>query len=126
MQKIKRFARFWDLYYNSGNFSSIMEMVWRDGDVYRGFFDFSEWIYKETQSTWKISLDRLSELLFDYLTKERCFQKDIVAQAIFEDVYSNGLRKIPKFLREFGYTQERGEKSRLDGFIKRQSLRGED
>ena len=38
MQKMKRFARFWDMVYNSGNFKKSVTYLWQDGKVYDGFF----------------------------------------------------------------------------------------
>ncbi len=100
IQKMKRFSRFWDLTYNSGNFNRTIRMLWSDdGDVYKNFYNFSEWIYTQTLSTWKISLDRLSELLFNYLTKEKNFDTTLVAQNLIKDL-SKGRRKVPYFLRD--------------------------
>ncbi|OYZ66186.1 MAG: B12-binding domain-containing radical SAM protein, partial [Sulfuricurvum sp. 24-42-5] len=56
IQKMKRFARFWDLYYNSGNFDKSVRLLWKEAKVFDGFYAFSEWIFTQTLSTWKISL----------------------------------------------------------------------
>lgn len=101
MQKIKRFARFWDLTYNSGNFKESIKMIWEDSNVYESFFKFSEWIYSQTESTWQISLNRLSELLFNYLVSECKKEENFVAQSITNDIMKVSGRKLPPFLRKY-------------------------
>lgn len=99
MQKMKRFARFWDLVYNSGNFFHTTDYLFKP-DVYEGFFAFSEWIYTQSESTWQISLMRLSEYIFTYLTEVKGFAKKEIAESILEDIIKVEGRKIPGFLRE--------------------------
>ncbi len=98
IQKMKRFARFWDLTYNSGNFQKTVLSIFED-DIFKGFYEFSEWIYKKSDSTWQISLNRLSEYIFTYLTEYKNFDKKEVADTILEDILKVNGRKIPKFLQ---------------------------
>ncbi len=100
IQKMKRFSRFWDLTYNSGNFKNTVPLIWQEGSVFEGFYHFSEWIYAQTASTWQISLTRLSELLFSYLVEECHHDRVVVADAIVSDIAGIRGRKIPPFLRE--------------------------
>lgn len=100
MQKMKRFARFWDLVYNSGNFKRTVTFLWKEGRVYEGFYAFSEWIYAQTESTWQISLERLSELLFGYLCGEIGQNEDEIKAMMIEDIMNVRGRKLPAFLRE--------------------------
>jgi hypothetical protein len=97
MQDMKRFARFWDIVYNSGNFQKSTKLLFVDGKVFENFYDFSKWLYGMSESTYKISLDRMAEFLYDYLTKKN--DKDLVANTILEDVMSIGGRKIPPFFK---------------------------
>lgn len=99
MQEMKRFARFWDLVYNSGNFRKCVGYLWRDGKVYDGFLAFSNWLYKQTESTWQISLDRLAKLLYEYLVTEQNIDKIELKDLLIEDLGVVRGRKIPKFLR---------------------------
>lgn len=104
MQKLKRMARFWEITYNSGNFSESINMLWEDGDVFKGFYNFSEWIYSQTLSTYQISLNRLAELLFMYIIKIKPkteSQKTEIANLMIADILKPKLRKIPGFLREY-------------------------
>ena len=101
LQKLKRFARFWDLVYNSGNFHQTKEYIWADTTVYDGFYEFSEWVYSQTDSTWQISLMRLSELVFNYLTNYKHHDKTLIADTILKDIIKVEGRKVPGFLREY-------------------------
>ena len=98
MQKMKRFARFWDLVYNSGNFKRTVDFLWKDGLVFEGFFAFSEWIYEQTESTWQISLDRLAKLLYTYLLDALHVDEKLLKEVLTEDIMSVEGRKLPKFL----------------------------
>lgn len=122
IQKMKRFARFWDIAYNSGNFKQTIPLLFAD-DVFKNFYDFSNWIYEQTESTWKISLDRFSELLFSYLCEEKLLDKTKVAQSIIEDVMEVKGRNVPKFLKVLGFdTHKKGSQVEL-GMNKRQAKR---
>jgi len=100
MQKMKRFARFWDMVYNSGNFKKSATLLWKEGCVFDGFFAFSEWLYEQTESTWQISLDRLAELIFRYLCEVMHHNEDVIKALLSEDIMSVRGRKMPSFLRE--------------------------
>jgi hypothetical protein len=99
MQKMKRFARFWDMVYNSGNFKQSVVFLFADGKVYEGFFAFSQWIYQQTESTWQISLDRLAYLLYRYLDEVLHVNKELVKETLINDIMRVEGRKLPKFLR---------------------------
>ncbi len=100
MQKMKRFARFWDMVYNSGNFKKSAALLWKEGKVYDGFYAFSQWLYTQTESTWQISLDRLAQLIFRYLCEVMNHQEDEIKALLIEDIMTVRGRKMPSFLRE--------------------------
>lgn len=100
MQKMKRLARFWDLYYNSGNFVKSIRLTWDGDNVYLGFYEFSLWVYKNTLSTWQISLNRLAELLFEYLTEVKKYEVQRIADLLAQDILGFAGRRPPAFLRE--------------------------
>ena len=96
IQKMKRFARFWDLYYNSGNFDKSVKLLWKEEKVFEGFYAFSEWIFTQTLSTWKISLDRQISLMYDYLLSSTPLE--VIQEALIEDINTTPGRRIPFFL----------------------------
>lgn len=100
MQRLKRFARFWDLVVNSGNFPRSAPLLWRDESPFRGFLRWSDWLFDRLKATWNIGLDRLSEALLNYLTDELGSSPAEVGMLIAED-YSQGgrRRRVPPFLQ---------------------------
>lgn len=123
MQEMKRFARFWDIVYNSGNFQKTTALLFEDGKVFENFYDLSKWLYRRSESTYKISLDRMAEFLFEYMSAK--FDKEKIANIILEDVMKVGGRKIPPFLKKIipeNYDFAQKEVSKAN---KRQVLRQE-
>ncbi|MDX1295334.1 MAG: DUF4080 domain-containing protein [Sulfurimonadaceae bacterium] len=119
IQQMKRFARFWDMTYNSGNFNRSIRLLWSEGNVFETFLAFSDWIYGKTASTYKISLDRIAALLFEYLTDVVKADADTVGKAMYEDLTKVGGRKIPQFLRPYENAISK-ERMELSGLTKRQ------
>ena len=66
MQRLVRFARYWDLVANSGRFAhTIVQML---GEApFDNFMAFSDWIYRRTDATHRIALDRLAALVAQWL-----------------------------------------------------------
>ncbi|MFA6192609.1 MAG: DUF4080 domain-containing protein [Sulfurimonas sp.] len=120
IQIMKRFARFWDLTYNSGNFKKSVKLIWQDESVYENFYAFGMWIYKQTDSTWQISLQRLGELLFIYLTQIKKISPDIVAKEMLEDMMKVKGRAIPSYLKAHAKDFSSDAKEGTAGFNKRQ------
>lgn len=107
IQKMKRFARFWDIFYNSGSFDHTVKLLWTvpvipgsigNPAVFEGFYAFSEWIYTQTLSTWKISLDRQISLLHDYLVLTH--DSEQVQKSLMDDLSKRPEKTIPFFLRQ--------------------------
>jgi len=120
IQIMKRFARFWDLTYNSGNFKKTMPLFWKDESVFENFYEFGLWVYEQTDSTWKISLERLGELIFTYLCEVKKLQAQDVANAMLRDMMKLKGRAVPKYLRVYAGELNLSSKSGTSGFNKRQ------
>jgi len=121
IQMMKRFARFWDITYNSGNFKRSIVLLWENQSAYSNFYDYSLWIYKQTDSTWKISLQRLGELLFTYLTEVKKLDKQVVADSMLEDMMKLKGRAIPAYLKPYSVDFSSKAKAGTSGFNKRQA-----
>jgi len=119
MQRMKRFTRFWDMVYNSGNFKKTVVYLFKDSRVYAGFFAFSEWIYAQTESTWQISLDRLAHLFYRYLTEVLHVDEEEIKKVMIDDVMIVRGRKLPKFLR-VEIENKKSRKEEVKTFNKRQ------
>ena len=116
MQKLRRFARYWDLTGNSGNFVETTPLIWgevaqasrpagSDGGCaasspFAAFLRWSEWLHARVGSTDSIALVRLMELLFEFLTRELEREPRMVAEVLWRDYQRGGRRDKPVFLRK--------------------------
>jgi len=66
MQRLVRFARYWDLVANSGRFTHTVERMLGDAP-FANFMAFSDWIYSKTDATHRIALDKLAALVVQWL-----------------------------------------------------------
>jgi radical SAM superfamily enzyme YgiQ (UPF0313 family) len=102
IQKLRRFARYWDLVGNSGNFVESTPLIWSDAaSPFAAFMHWSEWLHAHAGRTDSIALSRLMEWLFEYLTGERKLNGRRVAETLWRDYQRGGRRDKPSFLREF-------------------------
>ena len=101
MQRLRRFARYWDLVANSGNFIETVPLLWADGSPFRAFLRFSDWLFTEVRRTHEIALTKLAELVFRYLIEEAGRPGDQVAELILRDYQRGGRSDRPHFLREY-------------------------
>jgi radical SAM superfamily enzyme YgiQ (UPF0313 family) len=101
MRRLKRMARFFDIFYNSGNFKQTCALLFADGDVYATFSDLSKRFYASMRSTYQIGLNHSAAFLYEYMTGVRGFDKDKTAKLMARDLQKVGGRKLPGFLREY-------------------------
>jgi radical SAM superfamily enzyme YgiQ (UPF0313 family) len=125
MQRLRRFAKYWDLVGNSGNFIATTPLIWSVGQASRlspseqnepkietgatpvlrspfhSFLRFSDWLYARISRTDSIALVRLMELLFEFLTRELALDPKFVAETFWRDCQRTGRRDAPNFLKEF-------------------------
>jgi len=71
MQRLKRFSRYFDLVFNSSNFSLTSTHILSGDSAFWEFIKFSDWLFKKTNQTSSIALNRLAELIFEYLVSGR-------------------------------------------------------
>ena len=101
MQRLRRFAKYWDLVGNSGNFVGAMPLLWSGGSPCASFLRFSDWLYARLSRTDSIALARLAQHLFEFLTGEMKLNAAQVAEAMLRDWQRAGRREVLEFLREF-------------------------
>jgi radical SAM superfamily enzyme YgiQ (UPF0313 family) len=85
MQRLRRFARYWDLVANSGNFVEVTRLICGNGSPFGAFLKFSVWLYAETKQTHGIALARLNELVARYLMEEINLSESQVAPLFSRD-----------------------------------------
>jgi hypothetical protein len=102
LQRLRRFAKYWDLVGNSGNFVATLPLLWPgDASPFQAFLRFSDWLHAKIGRTDSIALARLMERLFEFLTRELAQDERRVAEAFARDCLRTGRRDAPEFLREF-------------------------
>lgn len=99
MQRLRRFAKYWDLVGNSGNFIETTPLIWSGKpSPFRAFLDWSDWLFSRTQRTDSIALSRLMELLLEYLTTTHQLDAQQVAEVLWRDYQRGGRQNKPGFL----------------------------
>ncbi|HVV01841.1 MAG TPA: radical SAM protein, partial [Verrucomicrobiae bacterium] len=103
MQRLRRFAKYWELMGNSGNFRESREFIWggNEKSPFRAFLRFSDWLHKRTGRTDSIALTRLFELLHEFLTTELRLASSVVGPALSRDYHRGGRSDTPGFLKNF-------------------------
>jgi radical SAM superfamily enzyme YgiQ (UPF0313 family) len=97
MQRITRFARYWDMIANSGRFVHTLPAILGELPFQR-FMRLSDWLFATTRQTHKISLNRLFDLLHDGLIAELGMEAAATVQLLWQDYQRAGLKKAPHFM----------------------------
>ncbi len=78
MQRLVRFARYWDLVANSGRFANTTRVLLADAP-FENFMAFSDWIYTKTDATHRIALEKLAKLVQEWLQLRGMAREDAAA-----------------------------------------------
>ncbi|BBL57097.1 B12-binding domain-containing radical SAM protein [Methylomonas koyamae] len=97
MQRINRFARFWDLIGNSGRFAHTLPLILADRPFAR-FMQLSESLYALSGSTWQISLKRLFELVYQAMAESLAIDQASALASLHQDLRLSGEKAVPQFL----------------------------
>ena len=89
MQRVNRFARFWDMIGNSGRFRETLPVILADSPFER-FLQFSDALYAITEASWKISLRRIFELAYKVLVEKMDVLPELVHDALELDFQRSG------------------------------------
>ena len=117
MQRVSRFARYWDLVANSGRFRKALPLLLAGhapdykaggtgaepsttGSPFHAFLEFSDWLWQRTEKTSGLSPEFLVDVLFEYLCGWRALPGSRVKQVLLEDYLGSGARGSPLTLRE--------------------------
>jgi len=115
MQRLKRFALLWDTFWNRGEFTSSMRLLWTDGSPFARTLAFADWLFAEAGRVHSISLQKRAGYLGRYLIQVRDLPHDQVAATIAADFTANGrpapdLFAPPKRQRSAKATPERQQR----------------
>lgn len=101
MQRLVRFARYWDMIANSGRFQNTLPLILGDAP-FANFIALSDWLYEKADATHRIALDRLAALVATW-AQERGIAAETVAATLAND-YAGRTRK--QHLAEHAAKQE--------------------
>jgi radical SAM superfamily enzyme YgiQ (UPF0313 family) len=125
LQRLRRFARFWDLIGNSGNFVETTPRIWsNDNSPFWSFWNLMDWLYAELHRTHEIALPQLMQLLMRWLQENRGLSAEQIAKFLLADWRRGGRSEIPEFLRPFADETPRATRT-IDSSLKRQRRRNE-
>jgi len=96
MQRVNRFARYWDMIGNSGRFMNTLPIILAD-EPFKHFMQLSDSLFELAGSTWKIALKRLFELMFNIITQQFGFEADEVKKYLALDYQRTKLKGIPSY-----------------------------
>jgi radical SAM superfamily enzyme YgiQ (UPF0313 family) len=91
MQRVGRFARYWELVANSGRFRQTLPLLLRD-TPFACFMQFSDWLFATTQQTHAIALERLFDLMRRFLVEQLGIAEDVASACLLADYGSTGAR----------------------------------
>jgi radical SAM superfamily enzyme YgiQ (UPF0313 family) len=128
MQRLRRFAKYWDMVSNSGNFLGSTSLIWstvgrdsRRAEVenearlavtpappspFHSFLRFSDWLHARVGRTNSIALLRLMELLFEFFIGELRLDPKLVAETLWRDYKRGGRHDKPGFMKDFLSSEE--------------------
>ncbi len=100
MQKMRRFARYWDLIGNSGNFIETLPWLWKDASPFQRFSQLSEFIYAREGRTHAVALPKLFEQVFHFMTTQLGYDRTEIAEVLWRDFRRGGRRDLPPAIKE--------------------------
>lgn len=99
MQKMNRFARYWDMVGNSGRFSQALPILLAE-QPFENFWKFSNWLFENSQQTHKIALNRLFDFIYRAMTEILGLDSEQCKQALHQDYKACKMKGVPEFLRD--------------------------
>ena len=99
MQKLKRFARYWDMISNSGRFKYTKSFLLGQ-KPFENFLSLSSWIHAETDQTHHIALPRLFTLLKRAMTEVLYLDEEKTDEYLLKDFANSGIKGQPKFMHQ--------------------------
>ncbi|MBE0439559.1 MAG: DUF4080 domain-containing protein [Gammaproteobacteria bacterium] len=96
MQRVNRFARYWDMIGNSGRFANTLPLILADKPFQR-FMALSDSLHSTEGSTWKIALKRLFELLYRVMTEDFNLPSQQVKDHLAVDYERAKLKGLPSY-----------------------------
>lgn len=134
IQELRRFARTWDMVANSGNFVETLDLWWeangsgRESSPFVAFRRLTRWLFDREGLAAGISLGRLVERMFEFLTGEIGLAAERVAESLWRDYQRGGRSDKPHCLRPYigALPTKNPPVPRMESIPKRQARRQSD
>ena len=97
MQRVTRFARYWDLVGNSGRFRHALPLLLAHAPSTH-LMQFSDWLYARTRKTHEFAFERLCELVRTFLIGEMDVNTEAATTAVLADYAASGARGKLSFM----------------------------
>jgi radical SAM superfamily enzyme YgiQ (UPF0313 family) len=115
MQRVARFARYWDLVANSGRFARTLPLLLAPdlphASPFARFLALSDWLFASTGKTHAIANERLYELVHDFLVGRLDVPAALAASVLAEDYFASGARGRPGFVEPAAMADARPRRS---------------
>lgn len=99
IQFMARFAKYWDLIANSGQFPQTSSYLKSQTSAFREFSRLSDYLFQHLGRSHGVPLLKYAELLFDYLKNVHQLSEEKAREMLFFDYCQMGNRTPPNFLR---------------------------
>ena len=96
MQRLRRFARYWNIVGNSGRFQKTLTHFQNMPSPFFGFLAFSDWLYEACQRTTKISYNNMLQYIQRFFHEIQ--QQDITEDLCVDYQKCTGRPHRPRFL----------------------------
>ena len=97
LQRMNRFARYWDMVGNSGRFPRALPLLLADAPFER-FLRFTDWLFATTGKTHEMALERLFEHVFAFLTADLAMPREAAVAALEADYEASGAKGRLSFM----------------------------
>jgi radical SAM superfamily enzyme YgiQ (UPF0313 family) len=96
MQRVNRFARFWDMIGNSGRFINTLPLILGEQPFNR-FMQLSDRLYELAGQSYKINLRRLFEMIYVVMTEELGIEPERVKAQLKLDYARANIKGVPDY-----------------------------
>jgi radical SAM superfamily enzyme YgiQ (UPF0313 family) len=93
MQRLNRFARYWDLIANSGRFKFTLDLI-LGAEPFQRFMQLSDWLFATTGQVHRINLRRLFTLLHTGVASELQVDGIELGKALQQDYAVSGIKGV--------------------------------
>jgi radical SAM superfamily enzyme YgiQ (UPF0313 family) len=120
MQRLSRFARYWDLVANSGRFAHTLPTLLAthnasaEPSAFASFLAFADWLYASTGKTHQIALERLFEFVHTWLTGSCALAAAQVEELLEQDYAATGAKGRLSWMKKGLSIQSSGDTAKAN------------